>query len=450
MSRVSFLTPESQKIRNQRASRQTKTAVISAPCIQNTVQTSLLIMTVPLVESVTAPADMTPEVLSDILSRKVSSYELKPLGKGVMSDVQILTVDINDSQCEMKAQYLVKFKKPEIPLPDLFSVEGEFYRLAESVLVEQPAFPFRLAKALAAGSSWLMLEYTPHSAVRTFHVHESCPLDLFDDLVKRLAKMHAFFWIHNGSSLQNNFTGTLKAGSIQLSSNPGTGHSLPVDSRQEQFLPAWPAVRERLAAYIKNDSLLRVDAIVQWTSTNSRIKKCTNLVSEQRRTVIHGDYHIGNILVPNKYLQRDECDSPLIPWLVDWSMAGIGNPLVDLVFFLVVGAKCIPVTESGSTEVSRAVNHVLEQYHNALKGCENKTSVTNEMLLSWEDLVSMFRMCVLNQFILLICFDSLCRDVANGYQSKNEKHLYHAHFDRVNIRCVMMLLSNLGWIEDMV
>lgn len=408
-------------------------------------------MTVPLVESVAAPADMTPEVLSNILSCNVSSCELKPLGKGVMSNVQLLTVGINHSQYEGKAQYLIKFKKPEIPLPDLFSVEGEFYRLAESLLVEQPAFPFRVVKALAAGSSWLMLEYTPHSVVRTFHVHESCPLDLFDDLVKRLAKMHAFFWIHEGSLLQNKFTDPLKPGNIQLSSNPGTGHSLPVASRQEQFLPSWPAVRERLAAYIKNDYFLRsIDKIVQWTSTDTRIKKCASLVLEQKLTLIHGDYHIGNILVPNKNLQIDGHDSSLIPWLVDWSMAGIGNPLVDLVFFLVVGAPCIPVTENGSTEVSSVVNHILKQYHSALKSCEIKTSMANEMLLSWGDLVSMFRICVLNQFILLICFDSLCREVANSYQDTDERHMYHAHFDRVNIRCVMLLLSDFGWLEDMV
>ena len=152
---------------------------------------------------VKAPADVTPTILSDILSCNVSSCRLEPLGKGVMSNVQLLSVDYLDSAGAMNdrlpSRYIVKFKKPEIPLPDLFPVEGEFYRLGELIRsTESCAFPFRLAKGFAAGETWLVLEYIPHSEVRTFGVYEGCPPELFNDILVRLARMHSLFWIHDG------------------------------------------------------------------------------------------------------------------------------------------------------------------------------------------------------------------------------------------------------------
>ena len=390
-------------------------------------------MTIASIHYVTTVADITPGLLSKILSHKVTSYNLKPLGKGVLSNVQLLTVCYDEitSTNGSPTQFIVKLKKPEIPLPGLFSVEGAFYKLIESISIRESSFPFHLAEAYAAGSSWLMLEFI--SEVRTFNVYEGCPCHLFDDLVERLAKMHAFFWIHEHEAQFR----VLKTYSDKLARNPGVGHSLPTSSRQEMFLPAWPAVRERLPA---NDLLLqRVDTIVEWTASDCRIEKCASHMSGTKYTLVHGDFHIGNVLLPKEEVVDCESKHSMRSWLVDWSMAGAGNPLIDLVFFLVVGSPSIPVLESDT--IAANIKSVLQAYQYAL----NKDRV----LLSWEELVFNFRVCLLNQFVLLVCYDSLCRNMADA-SDENERQVYHSHFDRVNARCAMMLLSEFGWADDIL
>lgn len=387
------------------------------------------IMAIANIEYIAKPQDITLELLSEILSNKVASHDLKPLGKGAMSNVQILTIEydksINKNE-ELPIKFIVKFKKPEIPLPDLFSVEAEFYRLTESICNEPSSFPFQLVKAYAAGSSWLMLEFISHSGITTYDVHEGCPTSLFDELLVAMAKMHSYFWIYDEDQSAN---GTiLKYHSQKLSATPGAGHSLPISERQKLFLPAWPAFRDRLSLYIKDsDSLQMMEGIVEWTAADDHIEKSAFLVSLRKWTIVHGDFHIGNLLV-NK----------TTPWLVDWSMAGVGNPLVDLVFFLVVGAPNIS-TDGSDTATSANVERVLKLYHTTL----NKQNP----MLSWDQLVLNFRLCLLNQLIILVCYDELCRDMADSFQ--DERVVYHAHFDRVNVRCVKMLLSDFGWVDDM-
>jgi len=229
-----------------------------------------------------------------------------------------------------------------------------------------------------------------------------------------------------------------------LSSNPGAGHTLPINTRQQLFLPSWPAVRERLTSYMNDYDLERIGAIVNWTATHDHIEKCAKFVSSDLNcTLVHGDFHIGNLLIPIKRTSSNECSTASKPFLVDWSMAGMGNPLIDLVFFLVVGAQSIPCHDTDSITSSEVVEGILKQYQTALNDQEH----TAKVLLSWDDLISMFRVCLLNQFIILVCYDSLCRDMANTFQGK--KDVYHDHFDKVNARCIRMLLSNFGWSNEM-
>lgn len=401
-------------------------------------------MTIASIDYIANPQDITLELLSKILSNKVESYDLKPLGRGIMSNVQILTIcydkSINRSE-EPPTQFIVKFKKPEIPLPDLFSVEAEFYRLTETICNEPSAFPFRLVKVYAAGSSWLMLEYISDSEITTYDVHEGCPSSVFDELLVRLANVHSYFWIQNVDQSTRD-SGTISKYRFQkLSTNPGAGHSLPISTRQELFLPAWPAFRDRLALYLKDSySLQLMDDIVEWTAADNRIEKSASLASQMKCTLVHGDFHIGNILLP---AEQDTGNHVMnTPWLVDWSMAGLGNPLVDLVFFLVVGAPNIPINESGTclSTMSANVERVLKLYHTTLND--------ESALLSWDQFVTHFRACLLNQLVILICYDGLCRDMADSL--RDEKDVYHAHFDRVNVRCARMLLSDFGWVKDML
>ena len=70
-----------------------------------------------------------------------------------------------------------------------------------------------------------------------------------------------------------------------------------------------------------------------------------------RRTCVHGDYHIANWLFRNNYVfnsdKGDDSNTPTRPTdpssrkpvLIDWATCGYGNPMIDMVFFLLVSTK---------------------------------------------------------------------------------------------------------------
>ena len=295
-------------------------------------------------------------------------------------------------------------------MEDLFNIEGAFYHLVDE-LEDVNAFPFRLTKALATGTYWLLLEYI--SNVTTLDVHQSCPMDELDDLIHRLAKMHEYCWM--GSSNSTKIAELLCKYSNQLANAPGAGQSLPTCTRKEQFEAAWPAVQKRLVQFFSSESLHRLDDIVEWISAAERIDMIQASVENKRYTLVHGDFHMGNMLLPKGI----EGDKDGRPWLVDWSFCGIGNPSVDLVFFLAMNDL--------KTDDTR---RVIQDYYNVVK---------ERSQLSWDDFLTMFRQSLLNQFIILVCFDSLCRTMADS-SADEIIEVQHAHFDRVNTRCARMIL----------
>ena len=359
------------------------------------------------IDTVKTPDDICADVLSEILNEEVIEYRLSPLGRGVLSNVQILDVTLSTRTVKL----IAKFRKEEIPLEDLFNVEGAFYHLVDE-LEDVDAFPFRLTKALATGTHWLLLEYIS-SNVTTLDVFQSCPKDEFDDLIYRLAKMHEYCWI--GSSNTTQTADILNKYSNQLASSPGAGQSLPTSTRKEQFEAAWPAVRKRLIPFFSKESLNRLDGIVTWIAAAKRIDMIQASVEKKRYTLVHGDFHMGNMLLPRGI----EGDGDKRPWLVDWSFCGIGNPSVDLVFFLAMN-------DLKAEDTSR----VLQHYHNVVK---------ERSQLSWNDFLTSFRQSLLNQFIILVCYDSLCRTMADSSIGEMVE-VQHAHFDRVNTRCAKMIL----------
>ena len=101
-------------------------------------------------DDIKCPDDINLEILSKILNVKhIVEFCIAPLGRGVLSNVQTLDVKLSSTKT---MQFLVKFRKDEIPLDDLFKVESTFYELADELEQLDAMFPFRLAKALATGS----------------------------------------------------------------------------------------------------------------------------------------------------------------------------------------------------------------------------------------------------------------------------------------------------------
>ena len=356
-------------------------------------------------DDIKCPDDINLEILSKILNVKhIVEFCIAPLGRGVLSNVQTLDVKLSSTNT---MQFLVKFRKDEIPLDDLFKVESTFYELADEQEQLDAMFPFRLAKALATGSNCIILELIQD--VTCLDVHQSCPVDYFDDLIHKLAEIHACCWKGSSSAISKKIHTEYAP---RLAMSPGAGQSLPASTRQEQFEVAWPAVRKRLVPFFSSKDICRLDDVVNWIASVDRIEVIKRCVEERRYTLVHGDFHMGNSLLPTK---DNKCDSSVDnrPWLVDWSFSGVGNPVVDLVFFL------------GMNDVTN-IDSVLQNYYNVIK---------ERSQLSLDDLVAMFRECLLNQFVILVSYDSLCREMADSREDQ------HAHFDRVNSRCARMILA---------
>ncbi|KAL9182350.1 hypothetical protein ACHAXT_013002 [Thalassiosira profunda] len=445
------------------------------------------------IDGVSSPAEVTSKLLASLLNThydtstsvegdasaeggiKVASMQWTPLGRGVMSDVQLLDVSY-ESTCEagnIPSRFLAKFKKEEIPLRDLFTVEGRFYRFASKMKSAEgendgSGFPFRLVDAVAFGPSWILLEYiSAEDDMDIIDVHEGCPSERFDDLLVRLARIHATCWISDDAEISSKpapaISSLLRKYACKLSPAPGAGHTLPPSGRQQQFAPGWPAVRERMMPYFQSEygtqSLEKMDEIVSWTSQSSRIADIARSVAEKKCTLVHGDFHIGNMLLEKTQHEDSGERKQPAPWLVDWSMAGVGNPCVDLVFFLILAAEAIPTYEmstegaslQSTTEMTtERVGRILKQYYQTLTAGEQDEDTANTPLpsnrtqqprLQWEAFLSMFSECLLNQFIILVCYDSLCRSMADA---SPDGPTFHHHFDRVNVRCARMLLSEFG------
>lgn len=372
------------------------------------------------IDSIKSPDNIDCDILAKILNEQVSEFHLSPVGKGVLSNVQ--TVEVKLSTKQTSQYYLVKFRKDEIPLEDLFRVEGTFYHFVDELKKQQlDAFPFRLSKALATGTHCIVLEYISSENVTSLDVHQLCPVDQFDDMIQRMAKMHAYFWMNSSQTLTTTTRILNKYANI-LADAPGAGQTLPSSTRQEQFEAAWPAVRKRLVPFFSSESLYRLDNVVKWIASCDRIEMIKRRVDEKKYTLVHGDFHMGNLLLP-KISENDDVEEErdIRPWLVDWSFSGIGNPLVDLVFFLAM-----------NDVVTRNIDQVLQNYYSVLK---------ERSQLSWNDFLTMFRQCLLNQFVILVCYDNVCREMADS--SPNEMvEVQHTHFDRVNTRCTRMILAS--------
>lgn len=89
-----------------------------------------------------------------------------------------------------------------------------------------------------------------------------------------------------------------------------------LDGFLERQVSRWASELEsyhRFSGWAGPDALGDVGAVGQWLSDN--------LPTEMQAGIIHGDYHIGNCLF---------ADDGCLNAIVDWEMATLGDPLVDL------------------------------------------------------------------------------------------------------------------------
>jgi len=193
--------------------------------------------------------------------------------------------------------------------------------------------------------------------------------------------------------------------SVCLSSSAGIGSSLDGKTKQQQF-PI--AINDFLQQSSQKETLKQI-----YPQIKNKIQYTHQVLHNATDfwTMIHGDFHIGNMLFQSDSL-----------WLVDWATCGKGNPLRDVVFFLI--RSCHFWTDSIESN-RKYVNKFLKVYFDAL-------SVPD---FSFQQCQNSYHLCVVNQFAILVCYDKFCQELAQSDPALQE------HFEGVNTRCSLALIE---------
>jgi thiamine kinase-like enzyme len=157
---------------------------------------------------------------------------------------------------------------------------------------------------------------------------------------------------------------------------------------------------------------------------NLRLRDIHDKVHRERWTCVHGDYHIANWLFPRNAHHK--------PVLVDWATCGYGNPMVDVVFFLVV---------STNDQLVSNVKTWLEGYYHNLTRFNPKISsqITLERMREW------FRWALLCQWMILVAYDDMCRQIALAEPDAAKRQSQLKHFRNVNRRTLLAMQSIGNW-----
>jgi hypothetical protein len=325
------------------------------------------------------------------------SVDIEPLSEAaILSSVYQVTVSVNES--DQPSRWIAKFLRPTLLLEQMFDVEGTFYKSLADEHWNELDSSIHIPKALYCGPKCIILEYVPDTI--SFTLLEGCPLERLELVLSSLARIHAHFW-HRPPI----------AG---LSSTAGIGSAMSGLEKEETFPNLWKAFVNDVA--LNHDEKQKLVALCTDLSKR-KLQDIHKHVHDYQPTLIHGDFHVGNMLFHN--------DSKLT--LLDWATCGAGNNMVDVVFFLVV---------STNLNMNEIMSTWLPLYHKVL--LESNPTID----FSWEKCVSHFRTCLLNQFLVLVCYDEISKSLlAFHVESRNALDHYTRHFENVNRRCVEALLS---------
>lgn len=327
------------------------------------------------------------------------SVDIQPLSEAAILS-RVYQVTVSQANEHVPSRWIAKFLKSSLPLEDHFYVESNFYTTCAQELREAVTF-IEIPKALYCGAKCIVLEYIANTT--SYTLLEGCPHYRLELVLSSLAHIHAHFW--NAQSPISDL----------LSPTAGIGSAMSGLQKEQTFPKLWKAFVDEVL--LDDAQRVQLHTICRDLSKR-RLGDTHDQVHQYQPTMIHGDFHVGNLLFH---------DNNNTVTILDWATCGTGNFMVDVVFFFLV-----------STQLStKEMMHTwLPYYHQVL--LESNPNID----VSWKTSVYYFRTCLLNQFIVLVCHDEISKMLLKTQvESSQLLEHYSQHFTNVNKRCVEALLS---------
>ena len=392
--------------------------------------------------------DLTAGFLEDVLRDKwnlpnnfqrVSSVSIERVDQGILSCVYRASVtydfdnddDDDDYQQEdhsIPMEWIVKLPRDDLRLEWMFRVEKIFYETV-APMVQQAGLPFTVPRMLLATKQCLILE-----GIQDITCHpltEGVPAEKMDFVTHALASLHAFSW------KSRIFQAKLLALNNSPEAPPGMGQRLSPLQKEYLFTRQWRDAVE--AIQIQDASMKEFILDLCQQMECRRLRDIHNLVHTERLACVHGDFHIANFLFPNNDKTLQSSQSPIHdrPFLIDWAAFGYGNPMTDVAFFLVL-------SDIAATNVMAW----LEQYHKNLVKCNPNV----RDVFSFELMLQKFRWAMLYQWMILVAYDKMSRQLAQGDNDDDlqKVEVKLKHFANVNRRAVLALYGVRGFELDKI
>lgn len=364
----------------------------------------------------TQDAGATTDAVADVPELQVTGFEWKPLEVGVISEVVAVTAFVRASaqgSATVEKHLVAKFLRPEFPFESMFQVESTFYSRFSN---DSSVLPFDIPTPIFTSNVLTVLERVPR--VKTFTCLDGCPADRISVLVTKLAQMHVRLWSYDCDG---------------LAVPAGIGSNLSGAAKREKFPDLWRTYLDDIP--LEESDRARLAALCEFLSAHPELLEATHdMVERGPQTLIHGDYHVANILFPAAAATTGAEDDRI--WLLDWATCGKGNAMRDLAFFFIVSV----------THTDRRVHEAqsLALYHDTVQTERVRSSAPVAPALALADWTRAYQICVLNQFLILAVYDHLSKSLAANAKTPKLRTELDAHFRAVNLRACLAVLDNVG------
>jgi len=364
--------------------------------------------------------------LLDVSVEDIDTVQSSTVEEGVLSRVVKVTIDYSNSSSSKDSStrvsgLLLKFRHSETP-PRMFRTESTFYHQRNHW---RQCIPFQLPHVFHADEKFIALEYMSHCETRKL-VNGVTTVEEAQLLMRLLATMHANCWIASNDDTNHYHT--------NLDSKPGVGMQMSSVTKEVLFTTRWEEYLNLYASCTSPEAVItdpkeqRVLRDVCQSLAKLRLRSIHEQVVACQPTLIHGDFHVANILFPT--------DSTAPPVLVDWATCGKGNPIFDVTFFLLVSIPFANV-------------RLLNQYYDTL--INPNTSVHSQLIQTvfptLQSIMDMYHICVLNEFLILVAYDRLARQFVNASSTPDQKKERANHFQNVARRCMKAVLQSISSVS---